>query len=664
MGNLTEILPSNWMDQLKKATTAPRPVEEQIVQAMAASGVQAPEDLAIDGQVHRFRTTGKDKSGWYVFYPDGVVAGAFGDWREFIEVSFCQDMGRELTAQELAENKIKRETAKAMREQQRAQEQAAAAAQAQLEWSKSVPAIEHEYLAKKGVQGHGSRIAPDGRLVVPLLSNESGELVSLQHISTNGKYFLTDARSKACHFMIGETDGGTVYIAEGFATAASVHETTNAPCVVAYSSSNIAHACEMLTKTHKKVVVVADNDAHGVGEKAAKEASEKFGVSYVMPSIQGMDANDYKQNGYDLAALLMPKVESWLVWADEFCEQPAPIKWHVKHWIQEHALMMVHGPSGCGKTFVVLDWMLRMATETPEWHGKKVKPGVVAYLAGEGHHGLRGRIKAWKQHNGPSHPTKMAISKSGCDLNTPLGYQKAVESLSAMPEPPKIIVVDTLHRFLDGDENSSQDAKTMLDACAKLMETFNCSVLLVHHTGVSGEAQHRARGSSAWKGALDLEISVVPGADNKSIQLVQRKNKDAEEAAPVFVDLQSVPLDGWFDEDGEQVSSAVIVAGDAPEEKEKVKESPNDRHLRLLKGAWIHGGKEIENQKPYVSKSAFVDYLTSVLGESEAAAKQKAKPSADKRPINSLIMGGIIEPYLHGFSLLCITNASAWMMAN
>ena len=51
----------------------------------------------------------------------------------------------------------------------------------------------------------------------------------------------------------------------------------------------------------------------------------------------------------------------------------------------------------------------------------------------------------------------------------------------------------------------------MLNACNGLMKEFDCSVLLVHHTGVSEEAQHRARGSSAWRGALDVEISVVPG---------------------------------------------------------------------------------------------------------------------------------------------------------
>ena len=94
-------------------------------------------------------------------------------------------------------------------------------------------------------------------------------------------------------------------------------------------------------------------------------------------------------------------------------------------------------------------------------------------------------------------PQLTLLSRDGCDLNTPDGYRRVVENVRALPTPPTVIVVDTLHRFLSGDENSASDTKTMLDACGALIHEFNCTVLLVHHTGVSEEAQHRARGYSA-----------------------------------------------------------------------------------------------------------------------------------------------------------------------
>ena len=270
------------------------------------------------------------------------------------------------------------------------------------------------------------------------------------------------------------------------------------------------------------------------------------------------------KSGGDLSALLFPPVDDWLVQADAFSEQPAPVKWQIKNWLQSEALIMVHGPSGGGKTFMVLDMVMTIASKgvVNEWFGNKVRHGTIVYLAGEGHHGLRGRVAAWKQHKNVSE-LDMWLSRHGLDLNTPVGYQKTSDAIRALPNSPEIIVVDTLHRFLEGDENSATDAKTMLDACSALIQEFGCSVILVHHTGVSSEAQHRGRGSSAWRGALDIEISVIPGT---TIEIVQRKSKDAEEAAPVFAELQSVPIKGWFDEDGDPSTSAVLIEGEAPRE--------------------------------------------------------------------------------------------------
>ncbi len=69
----------------------------------------------------------------------------------------------------------------------------------------------------------------------------------------------------------------------------------------------------------------------------------------------------------------------------------------------------------------------------------------------------------------------------------------------------------------------------MLDACGALISEFGCSVILVHHTGVNSETQHRARGSSAWRGALDIEVSIVPTSENGDpMEIIQRKSKDAE----------------------------------------------------------------------------------------------------------------------------------------
>ena len=223
--------------------------------------------------------------------------------------------------------------------------------------------------------------------------------------------------------------------------------------------------------------------------------------------------------------------------------------------------------------------------------------------------------------------------------------------------PPSVITVDTLHRFLAGDENSAQDAKTMIDACANLMREFNCSVLLVHHTGVSDEAQHRARGSSAWKGALEIEVSVIPAKGSMPMQIVQRKSKDSEMAPNVYVELRTVEIRGWVDEDGEPVKSAVVAIAEAPPERKK--ESKLETWKKLFDSAWWAAGAEIADGVPYISRSAILDYIAPKLGLTEASARQYVKPSATDKLIGALTVAEIIEPKGNGWGVICPEFGSA-----
>jgi hypothetical protein len=521
---------------------------------------------------------------------------------------------------------------------------------------------DHPYLKRKGIQTHGVRTTGDGRLMVPLY-DQDGTLSTLQYIDDQGgKLYHAGGQTGGKFWMIGSLDEpGTLYVAEGFATAATIFEATSRPCVIAYSASNLVPVTGSLREKYgamQDIMIVADHDQSGVGQRYAEQASAKYGARMVMPPILG-DANDYVQAGHDLASLLVPSVTDWLVPADEFSSQPSPISWLVKRWVQEQALVMVHGPSGGGKTFVVLDWCLRIASATPEWCGNKVKSGNVVYLAGEGHHGLRGRIAAWKHHHSAG-KLSMWLSKHGCDLNTPVGYLKVIEHVRMLPDPPKVIVVDTLHRFLAGDENSAQDAKTMLDACSNLMLEFNCSVILVHHTGVSEEAQHRARGSSAWRGALDIEISVIPSGPNQPLQLVQRKSKDAEIASPIFMDLQQITIPRWYDEDNQPVTSAVPIQVSAPAAPSK-KDSKIDAHRKMWENAWWASGAEVINEQPYLSRSALKDKLASD-GNAERTVRNMINPSYNDKLIGALLQSGLIEASEHGWTMIDETQASSMLM--
>lgn len=565
------VLPSGWDREIK-----PGAPEEQLAAAISASGLNPTKNprIVLDGKIHRFPVEGDkgtEKAGWYIGFGDNIPAGMFGSWRGGFEQRWRADVGRELSAEELAayEARIAEITAIKEAERRRYYEQIAEAVRKILETLEPAPP-EHPYLVKKRVGSHGIYQTGDGRIMLPVV--KENDVVSAQYIDDDGqKQFHGGGEIKGGYFPIGPIPPqGTVYVAEGYATAASVYEATGRTTIVALNAGNMPVVAKWLRGKlgpAQEIVIVGDNDESGTGQKAAEEAAHACGGRAVIPPEVG-DANDYVNAGGDLKALLKGS-SSWLTAADDFCAKPAPIAWLVKKWIQCNGLAMVFGDSGCGKTFVVLDWVLRIASDVNDWAGQKVRHGGVVYLAGEGHYGLKARIAGWKQYHKVEHLNAW-VSSSDCELNTTEGLAKTISEIRSLEAGDiSVIVVDTLHRFLVGDENKAVDAKTMLDACSALSRTFDCSVILVHHTGANQDAKGRARGSTAWRGALDNQILVTTSGDR--IKLEQVKNKDGEIAEPVYLEKIPVHLPGWYDDDGEPVSTLILEPDEDGAEKETTK---------------------------------------------------------------------------------------------
>jgi len=644
------------------------PPDIQLREAIINSGLTAPDSIILDGKIHRFRSGQKggksagDKTGWYIAFDDGTPAGTFGCWRSGITHDWRAVVNRKLTATEEMAIIRRMTEARALRDAERAKQHETAADTVETIWSGCMAASpEHPYLKRKNINPNGARVTGDGRLVVPLFDSE-GTLSSLQYIDNEGgKLYQTGGATGGCFWQLGTTDEpGVIYMAEGFATAATIHQATGRPCVIAYSASNLVPVLGSLRAQHnpkQEIVIVADFDKSGVGQKYAEQACAKHGARFVVSPVES-DVNDYVQAGGDLAFLLAPTLQEWLMGADDFSAQPAPLKWIIRDWVQANALIMIHGPSGGGKTFITLDWILRISSTITQWNNKNVKNGPVIYLAGEGHHGLRGRIAGWKAHHNVKH-LEMWISPEGVDLNTPEGYNKVAEAIRALGVKPCLIVVDTMHRHLLGDENSAQDAKTMLDACARLMKEFDCSVILVHHTGVSEEAQHRARGSSAWKGALDIEISVVPALENQPIEIVQRKSKDSELAATVYAKLIGVQIPGWVDEDGQPVTTAVVELVE-PEVSVK-KDTKVEESLKRFKRSWFKNHCLMHENMPFVSRDGMLQFLIENDGLSAASANKYCQSSNDKF-IGALVNADVLAVLEDGWAIKNEVIASAWML--
>lgn len=236
------------------------------------------------------------------------------------------------------------------------------------------------------------------------------------------------------------------------------------------------------------------------------------------------------------------------------------IRWMVKSLIPADAMGMIFGASGTFKSFVALDLCLHVA-HSLQWCGRKTQAGSVVYVAAEGGAGIYRRVRAWHQHRQLSTPDNFHVCITPLLLTEEDQVSTLRESITQLPLPPTLVVVDTLSQTFSGDENSSTDISSYLRLLnTHLRAAFNATVVVVHHTGHM--ASERPRGSSAITANLDFLLGCFrPNADALAAQIEVIKQKDGDKLTAQYFEMQREVLEK--DEDGEEVSSLVADWHDA-----------------------------------------------------------------------------------------------------
>lgn len=285
-------------------------VLDQFRAAIQAAGMEPPDTLHADGQLHRFSPTGKraDLAAWYVLHNDGVAAGVFGCWRSGLTSTWCNKPEYDLTEAERSAQREQVRAAQRQRDAEQALRHQQARHTAMQRWQAAAPAVQHPYLAGKGVRAHGLRLE-GAALLVPVRS-ATGVLTSLQIIRPDGsKRFLPGGAVQGCYHALG-TLADTLVLAEGFATAASIFESTGLPVAVCFNSGNLLPVARALRRKYPALalLVAADDDwraAGNPGMSAARAAALAVGGLVVMPQFPAERPPKFTDFN-DLAALAGP----------------------------------------------------------------------------------------------------------------------------------------------------------------------------------------------------------------------------------------------------------------------------------------------------------------------------------------------------------------------
>ena len=254
-------------------------------ECLRAAGLEI-EVVQADGLLHRCGTADRPhrRDGAYKAFLDTPASIWWKNWRTGDEGTWTYKPEKELTAAERDALRERIRAIKAHKETEQNRRWQAAAKLAASIWNCSRNAgDDHPYLQRKGVPAIGLRRTKDGRLIIPVL-NQSGRIQSLQFIlpeqtaEGTDKFFLKGGRTAGGFFSFSTEDrkkDGPLLIAEGYATAISLHLATGYACLVAFNAGNLKAVAVMARERYAKreIILCADNDTETQGNPGKKMAS-------------------------------------------------------------------------------------------------------------------------------------------------------------------------------------------------------------------------------------------------------------------------------------------------------------------------------------------------------------------------------------------------------
>lgn len=537
------------MQALKYNPTQTQALETEFERAMDEQGL-ACDSIVIDAGIQRFKVDGDkngSKNGWYIAYGGEHPTIVFGSWKTGETFTWSPVTSKTLSPEDTRRRTAQINEAKAEAECQRKQQQGIAAKVSQAIWENAEPAQEnHPYLVKKQVKPHGIRCTVSGNLLIPLY-DAGGDIVTTQEIDEDGqKRFRSKGKVAGNYFYIGELTN-TIYIVEGFATGATIHEVMRAFTVVAFNTGNLLPVGLRVRKEYPDATIIfcADNDAKTPGNPGltkARKAAQAIQASVAKPTFAlpdtGTDFNDLLiVEGRDVALACLMQVETFatttgdpsrkltLISADTIKTESTT--WVYEGRIPENDITIICGDPDVGKSMITHDIAARLTRGQLEGVFKGQPVNVLLASAEDSpSHTIVPQFTA-----AGGDPTKLHIIKievygyDGGGFKLPGDLRLLVDKAKAVDA--KILIIDPLMSHLESELNANNDQhiRQALGVLPEFAASNDMTFIIVCHLNKNeaGNVKYRIGGS--------LGIFAVP----RSVLLAGEDPEDEEKRVLVHI---------------------------------------------------------------------------------------------------------------------------------
>lgn len=388
-----------------------------------------------------------------------------------------------------------------------------------IEWPDPEPNT-HPYLAKKRVQQHNA-VVSDGNLCVPII-DATGKRVGIQTIDADGKKrFSAGMATKSNFSVIGGPIVDQCYVAEGWATAASVYEASGVPCVFALSANNMCDVIGALklAKPFAKITIAGDND--DAGHKAVEACKATHDVEAYFPPA-GMDFNDlWVAQGKDAVVRFLTTVQApadasgvirdlKIETSDDFLSDLEPLEYLVDGLLPKGVTYSLTGHAGHGKTTLALQFALSVARGEMFGH-RETSQGSVLILAGENPHNVKWQYAAAIAARGlkASDIPNIHFVQGRFSINEMSDVFRAkIDQIKDL----KLVIIDSLQAFFEGDNDN--DNSQMVEMAHKLRDLCDvpsrpAALIIAHPAGkVASKDNLVPRGGGAFLNEIDGNLTV------------------------------------------------------------------------------------------------------------------------------------------------------------
>lgn len=391
---------------------------------------------------------------------------------------------------------------------------------------------------------------------------------------------------------------------------------------------------------------LTDDERSAVGEPGFQRRRRLMGTD----SVRGL-------NGYSYTAPPPPPPAPYRPFeplaVDALLSRRAP-QWLAQHMSPRTGMTAIIGASGSGKTFLVLSVVTAVAANDQRWHDRRITPGLVLWINGEGN--LKARLLAiLEDRKLRATDLDMQIIDEPVNLLDPQAVAALIDAVQAIRAnndgvPIAAVVFDTLARCMPGgDENSARDMSMAIGAIGQIASAAGGAAIVVHHIGK--DAARGARGHSSLRAAADAELVVERLADGTRT-LSASKLRDAPDGEVLLrFRLRSVdlgPADQFeLDADpGERVTSCVVepVMDATPANRSRAEpKGANQRIvLKLLREMCADTGELLPETSaiPGGAKGVRLERFSARLPDVLADEKPWRARDRGLSALNSLVAGG------------------------